>query len=386
MRPATKDIYLRDNEIKGFICKCSVAGTRTFIFEYKDRARTTRRVTIGRHGILTVSHARRRATQLSAERQMGGNPGKERSDRSASPTVNALAKLWLNEGVPSRRRNRAPTKAKTIRDYEGWLLRHILPAIGKMKAEAVESAHIEKIMRSLNDRKTTANRCLAVVSSLFGYAIRKKLATTNPASGVDRFEESKMERILTTEELQLLGDVLKSAEQAGENQSGVDCVRLLLATGARTSEIVQLRWKQVDFDQEKIHLPDSKTGEGEILLGGAATELLHEIHKRHTDDGYADLDCWVIPGAAGGHLKSLSKLWARWRDRAGISDCRLHDLRHSFASKMANNGVPLIVIAGLLRHASIVTTERYTHADEKMKRSAANAVSSQITGTLNRNE
>ena len=77
--PATKDTYVWDLAIKGFALKVTPPGTKTYLFEYKDRSRKTRRVTIGRHGVITAEQARDRAKTIAADVELGGDPAAERS-------------------------------------------------------------------------------------------------------------------------------------------------------------------------------------------------------------------------------------------------------------------------------------------------------------------
>ena len=202
LSPGVKDAYLWDFTVKGFALKVTPRGTKTYLFEYKDRSRKTRRVTIGHHGVLTADQARERAKTLAAEVELGGDPASDRTKHRAALTVAQLAEKWLSDHVETRR------KAKTLEDYRGWVARHIVPAIGSMRVPDVQVQDVEKIFQSLSTHPTTANRVLAVISSMFTFAIRQHLVRDNPARGIEKNQEKKRKRHLSAEELLRLGEVL----------------------------------------------------------------------------------------------------------------------------------------------------------------------------------
>jgi len=375
LSPSSKDAYVWDSLIKGFALKVTPPGTKTYLFEYKDRSRRTRRVTIGRHGIITAEQARDEAKALAAEVELGGDPAADRSDRKSAPTVSALAEQWLGEHVTARR------KSKTLRDYRGWLERHILPVIGLVKVPEVRPQDIEKIVRSLSDHPTTANRVLAVISSMFTFAIRQHLVRDNPARGIERNGEIKRTRHLSPEELARLGEVLLTAEKRGDNQPGINAVRLLLLTGMRRGEVEALQWGFVDWDRGRICLPDSKSGEKSVPLGQPAIDLLTAIRAKQEEKTARSENGFVFPGKKG-HLIGLPKMWRKWRAEAGLDGVRIHDLRHSFASFGASSGTPLFVIGGVLGHKSTATTDRYAHLQDDPAKTAADSISSSIDAAL----
>jgi integrase len=376
LSPGLKDAYVWDTAIKGFSLKITPPGTKTYLFEYKDRSRKTRRVTIGHHGVITAEQARERAKTLAAEVELGGDPASDKASHRTALRVSELADRWLSEHVKARR------KPKTLHDYRGWLDRNILPIIGSMKIPEVQVQDVEKVVRALSDRPITANRVLAVISSMFTFAIRQHLVRDNPARGIEKNQEKKRKRHLSTDELQRLGDVLDVAEARGDNQTGIDAVRFLLFSGMRRGEVETLQWNFIDWGSSRVHLPDSKTGEKTLPLGTPAMDLLLEIRERQTGTGSFDEKGYVFLGKEG-HLVGLPKMWRKWRSEAGLGDVRAHDLRHSFASVGASNGTPLFVIGGILGHKSTSTTDRYAHLQDDPARIAADNISTSISGALN---
>jgi integrase len=224
----------------------------------------------------------------------------------------------------------------------------------------------------------------------------------NPVRGIRRYPSRKAERFLSSAELKALGDVLTAAEKAwsayqtslatwhaggctgprpkASNEvvtpTVVAAIRLLLFTGCRKSEILTLKWAHVDFERSCLRLPDSKTGSKVVLLGAPALLLLDSL-PRTADNPH------VLPGAkSGGHLVGLPKAWERVREASGLTDVRLHDLRHSFASAGAAVGDSLLIIGKLLGHRDAKTTARYAHLADHPLKAAADRISSAIAGAM----
>ena len=376
--PGVKDTYIWDATVKGFALKVTPRGTKTYLFEYKDSSRKTRRVTIGHHGVLTADQARERAKTLAAEVELGGDTASHRTKRRAALTVSQLADSWLSDHVAARR------KATTLHDYRGWVGRHIVPEIGSMRVSDVQVQDVEKIVRDLSNHPTTANRVLAVISSMFTFAIRRHLVRDNPARGIEKNRERKRKRHLSAEELLRLGEVLLAAEERGDNQTGINAIRFLLFTGMRRGEVETFRWSFVDWHYSRVHLPDSKSGEKVLPIGQPAIELLTLIRESQKQTSTHDENGYVFPSAkANRHLVGLPKMWRKWRSEAGLEDVRIHDLRHSFASVGASSGTPLFVIGGILGHKSTATTDRYAHLQDEPARTAADSISTTIAAALN---
>jgi integrase len=201
---------------------------------------------------------------------------------------------------------------------------------------------------------------------------------SNPARHVRKYREVKRERYLSTQELQQLGRTLAQAQAEGsESPFVLAAIALLVLTGARLTEILTLRWVEVDLERQLLRLADSKTGPKTIYLNDAATNLLRTI-PRLADNLY------VIAGAKkGARLVNLQKPWRRIRARAGLADVRIHDLRHSFASVAAGVGLSLPVIGKLLGHTQPVTTARYAHLAIDPIRAASNLIGDEIASVMN---
>jgi integrase len=149
---------------------------------------------------------------------------------------------------------------------------------------------------------------------------------------------------------------------------------LLLLTGGRRNEITQAKWEYVNWERRTLLVPLSKSGKPRaIALNGPALALLRAIPR--SDNPY------IFPSPVNGKPSaSLFFPWDRIRKRAGLADVRLHDLRHSYASFLVNQGISLYVVQGLLGHAHSRTTQRYAHLAHETLLDAAERVGDVVGG------
>ena len=268
----------------------------------------------------------------------------------SSPTINDLAEKYMIEHAP---RKKAASQGE---DKRLWV-KYILPAFGSMKVAALTRADIAKLHHSFQHAPTTANRILSLLSKalnlaeLWGY----RLEHSNPCAHAKKYAENKRERFLNQEEIAHLMSVLDEEAKDARQVWIVYAIRLLLLTGCRLNEILTLKWQEVDFDAQCLRLSDSKTGKKVVYLSSPTITLLKEM-PRGWQNPYV-----ICGGKEGAHLVNLQKPWRRIRNKAGLKDVRLHDLRHTFASIAASKGLSLPIIGALLGHKQAATTARYAH-------------------------
>ena len=253
--------------------------------------------------------------------------------------------------------------------YQGSLRNHILPALGTMPIDKVGRTEAAALHYGLRDTPRAANRALMVLSKMFRLAEDWGLAPAgnNPCRFVLKYKEGKRERFLTPEESRRVGRELCALELEGELRArAAAALRLLMLTGCRLREILTLRWDDVDRGAGELRLRDAKTGARMVPLTPTAEDVLAGITRVPGNP-------WVFPGAnPDSHLSQLSTHWQRVRERAGIEDVRIHDLRHSFASRALALGEGLTMIGSLLGHTDVGSTARYAHlARDTEKMSAA---------------
>ncbi len=387
--PGKRDAFLWDTDLTGFGLKVTPAGNRIYVLQYRF-GRRLRRYTIGKHGApWTPEEARREAARLLGLVAAGTDPTDVKAETRRALTITELCDLYLAEGCTTKRPSTLVTDRRNIE-------RHIKPLLGRKGVRDVKGADIERFQRDVAGGKTAADlrtkprgraivaggkgaalRTLAVLGAIFTFAVKRGLRPDNPVRGVARFKGQKKERFLTTSELAQLGDALNAAEREGFNPVAIAAIRLLVMTGARKAEILTLRWKWVDFERSCLRLPDSKTGAKVVPLGAPALELLASLPRVENNP-------YILPGKkAGGHFVGLQKAWARLRERAGLPDVRVHDLRHSFASVAVAGGESLYLIGKVLGHRQARTTEAYAHLQDDPVRAVADRTAGRIAAAMN---
>lgn len=371
-RPKTEQIFVWDSEVRGFGLRVLPSGQRSYIIQYRARGRT-RRMTLGKHGTLTPQTARNMAIRHLSNVRDGADPLQARQEGSSSPSVRELTERYLDEHA------RVKKKPSSVEFDEATIKRLVIPNLGTLKVRDACREDIARLHHSLHKKPMMANRLVALLSKMFNLAERWGLRPdhSNPCRHIERYPEQRRQRFLSPAELTRLGEALSKTEgKCREVRTAVAAIRLLIFTGARRGEILNLRWDYVDFEARRLVLPDSKTGPKIILLNAPAHDLLSELAK----------DCdgeWVIPGLRPRQpLVGLTRIWYRVRKDANLEDVRLHDLRHSFASVAAGSGVPLLVIGRLLGHTQPVTTARYAHLADNPLREATEKIGARVAAAL----
>ena len=394
--PREATYLVRDTEVKGFVLVVTPAGAKSYAVDYRagsGRGSPKRRLTIGKHGSpWTPETARIEAKRLLAEVAAGRDPVTAQQEERNALTFGELIDLYLAEGAGHKR-------ASTLKADQGRIEHHLRPLLGRMRADRVGRAEVERMRNAVAAGKTAeaigngenrrpgsiatggkgaAAQSVALVSSIYAFAIGRGLYADNPARGVKKAPVRKVERFLSEAEIARLAEALDAEAQQSGNPYPPAAIKLLLLTGCRKGEIANLRWEHVDSERECLRLPDSKTGAKVVYLNAPARALLQEL-PRMADNPR------VIPGMrADSAGPAIDKVWSRVREAAGLSDVRLHDLRHSFASVGAAGGLSLPIIGALLGHKHAATTARYAHLSADPLRAANDAVGARIAAAMSR--
>ena len=361
-----RDAIWWDRDLPGFGVRVYRSGARVYLVQGSG-PHGAKRVALGRHGVLPAAEARRRAAAVLARIRAGTEP-RPGPDADRPPTVADLAERYLREYVAVR------CKPATVRGYRQVIRQHIVPMLGKLPVTGVGRVQVAELHYRLRKTPVAANDTVGALSRMFNRAEAWGMvpAGSNPCRGVRRYRTRRLERFLTEEEFRRLGETLDALEAVGwVPVHAAAALRLLMLTGCRSGEIVGLRWEDVHLECNEIRLRDSKTGPRTVALAPAAARVLAELPRLPGNP-------WVVVGARpGSRLTHIAHYWYRVRGRAGLEDVRLHDLRHSFASRALALGEPLPMIGRMLGHSRIQTTARYAHlARDSVRESAARVAGS----------
>ena len=216
----------------------------------------------------------------------------------------------------------------------------------------MERTHVLALQQKLSGSPSQANTVVKTLSHMYRLAEGWGMVPEgcNPCRSVEKYPERKRQRFLTDAEFARLGRVLDKAVE-GDRASllSVTAIRLLILTGCRRNEILSLRWEDVDLDAGELRLADAKTGPRAVQLPPLAADILEALPHQAASP-------WVLPGhSPDTHLSSIYQFWLDVRANAGLEDVRLHDLRHSYASRALALGEPLQMIGKLLGHNDIET-------------------------------
>ena len=367
---------LMDTEQPGFGVRCQSKAVVYFVRKYVRGQRHFE--TIGEHGTggLTATTARERASRIIMAIRDGLTPAERRAREKAMPTVTELADQWLEVHVDVH------LKPGTQKFVRSTLKTKVIPQIGRVRVDQLQHAHVASMHRRHRTTPTAANRAVAIVSKLMSFAEREghRPPGTNPARNVDRYPERKRECFLSIDDFAALGVALSARETRDRHSTFARAaIGMLLLSGMRLREVLQLRWTEVDLARGLLFLRDSKTGAKPVILGKHAIELLSTLPRQAQSP-------WVFPSSVdpAKPMYDLKKAWSTVTRLANLNGVRIHDLRHSFASVAAGSGGSLPMIGRLLGHTQTQTTARYAHLANDPARALADVASAKIAAAIGR--
>lgn len=434
------DDFYWDSELGRFAVRVAPTGRKTFLISYTSPTSfKARRHTIGAFtpGPWTAVKARARAKQLLKAVDEGEDPQGTKVAQRTAPTVSDLADRYIRDHLPRK-------SPKSQRDDARMIEVEILPRLGDRRVADVHLGDIEALRdgiasrinpRTGKGRTVKANHVLALVSKMFSLSLKplagedipwRDRAQGNPVQGCERYSEEAVERFFSQAEIAALSDSLSLRGTT----PAVNAIRLLMLTGARPGEVLAAQWPEFDHDPGYWIRPSSHTKARRVLrvpLSPGAIELINQVRKARSKSPRAKNSPFVFPGQrAGEPIQQLRSTWdflsghasvSLWKAsidpkvaklvsdlEAGLkrrplaSECkaaaahlgldlppyltegRLYDLRHTFASVGAGRGMSLQIIGKLLGHTVAKTTMRYSHLSDHALQAATDMIGSDIAG------
>jgi integrase len=339
--PGRSDLIVFDDTLPGFGVRIRAGGKRVWIAQYR-MGQKQRRVTIGSVETIDPDQARRAAKSILAKVHLGSDPQATKTEAKARAhlTLGAMIEPYLE--FASRR-----LKARTLVETNRYL---------RTSWKPLHSLAIEKITRrtialqlselTLTNGPIAANRARIALSSFFTWAMREGLADTNPVVGTNRpTEERSRDRVLTNYELARIWAACRDDDYGR-------IVRLLILTGQRREEVGGMAWSELDLQQACWSIPRDRTKNSlphDVPLSKAAIEVLQDCPRREGRQ--------LVFGEAGGPFQGWSKAKAALDKRIlesgrQIPAWRLHDIRRTVATRMAELGTLPHVVEAVLNHIS----------------------------------
>jgi integrase len=388
IEPAPAGALVRyDDKLAGFGVRVMSSGRRFYFVRYRNKYGRSRWFTIGEHGKVTADAARTKAQRILQTVAVDGrDPSGEREAFRAAPTVNDLLDRYVTEHLEQR------NGPRTIESFKGIVERDIRPEIGPLKVAAVTRQDMHKLHAARSATPRQANMMLSVCSKVFNLAEVWEMRPegSNPCRKIDRYRETHRERFLSAEELGRLGTTLRQAESVGlPRKNGIPtlyrrvtttAIELLLFTGCRLSEVLNLKWDQINFADGKITLLTTKSGRPQqVTMNAPARQVLKALEASKCSE-------WVLPSISS-TKRPLSKAgieaaWAKLRTAAQLDDVRLHDLRHTVGTYAAQSGANAFLVRDLLRHKNLAMTGRYVNRADGPVRTLSDQVGERIAAAM----
>lgn len=355
-----------DSEVKGLGVRIYPGDQKAYVLSYRIYGRK-RLMTLGSCNLVTPDEARHRAKKHLLGAKDGRDPLEAKQKAAKGETIKDLCRTFLEQYSKVHKRS--------WRDDERRIRQYLLPAWGNLKAVSIKPADAAALHRRIGEaHKYEANRVIELMSKMFALAQRWGFVAdghTNPAKGIEHYREEKRDRWVTPEELPKLAEAIDQEQ----NPYARAAVWMYLLTGARKSELLKARWDDLNVERRELRLPETKAGRIHYVpLSEPAMTLLANIPRLAGNP-------YILPGLkSGAHLVNISKPWGRIRKAAGVEDVRLHDLRRTVGSWLAQAGNSLHLIGRVLNHSNPNTTAVYARFGQDHVREALEAHAKRIMG------
>ena len=338
--PKDRPYIVRDDETPGLIVKVYPTGRKTFFLDVLVEKRHDM-FKLGVWPDLNVAQVREKAKKMRADLAQGKNP---KAEKKEGVTLGEFFEVYMD---------RHGNQKKSAKEYLSLYRQHLEPW-KNYKLQEITRHKIESLHRKVGEKTPVrANRLLALVSSIFVQAsLWGYHRGDSPSRGIKKFKEISRDRFLSGEELARFFDAL----DLSESETFKDFVLLALFTGARRSNVLGMRWRDIDFERNVWKIPGEVSKNGDPMQIPLGPDVLDILRRRRANTS----SVFVLPGpAARGHYREPSKAWATLLKRAKLEDLRIHDLRRSMGSWMTIGGTSLPIVGKALGHKTSQATSIY---------------------------
>lgn len=338
--------YYNDEKVPHLQLMVTDKGTKSFKV-YKRINGTPNRVTLGKYPQMTPEQARKEATLVTSDILSGNNPNSDKRKRTKEETFEKLFSYYHENYCKIHKK----TWKEDERNFDKYL-----KSLHKKKATDIKKIDIEKLLKNIstNNGIYTANRNFELIRAFYNKINEWEIVQYNPCLNVKKFKEKSRERFLSAEELPKLFDAIDKYP----DKTMRDFFYTLLFTGARKSNVIEMKWEDIRIKEKTWRIPETKNGESlEIALSEPVMEILQ---SRKTDKNKSKI--WVFHtnrASKKGHITEPKKAWAKILEISEIENLRMHDLRRTLGSWQAAMGSNSYVIGKSLGHKSQSATAIY---------------------------
>ena len=335
--------YFYDTKIKGLELMVTEQGTKSFKVYRKFNGKPVR-VTLGKYPEMTIENARNEAQRVIADMISGKNPNEEKKNIRSETTFGEMFKIFMERHSKIIKKSWIADEQDVPRFLNHWFERK-LSTITKQEIQLIH----EKIRKE--NGLYQANRMLARIHIIYNKAIEWGWSGTNPASSIKKFKEKSRDRFLHPDELPRFFESL----EAEPNSTIKDYIYVSLFTGARKSNVLSMKWEDINFERCEWLIPETKNGES---LRVHLIEKVIDVLKNRLQ--LSPNSKWVFESIGKtGHLVEPKSGWKRILQRADLKDLRLHDLRRTLGSWQAATGANSYIIGRSLGHKNQQSTAIY---------------------------
>ena len=362
--PVGKRVDYFDTSTNHLTLRVSHVGTKAFVL-YRKIDGVAERLTLGRYPTMTIDQARRMVAQHNGSIAVGQNPAEEKRSLRQESTLGEVFDRYMVEYAKPRKKSWEIDEQRYNVHLVHWQ---------NKKLSTIKKQHVQKLLTHIaeNQRfiegvdklgrrkvkkvggKGASNQILRLLRKVFNQAIDWGWEGDNPCTRIKEYKSQSRDRFLEGDELP------KFFEALGEEPNTVarDYILASLLTGARRTNVLEMRWDQINLERREWLIPETKNEESQRLPLISAMLTLLKDRKAEANGSE-----WVFPShGSTGHLTNPDKTWKRVLARAGIENphgTRLHDLRRSMGSWQANTGASLSIIGKSLNHKNVNTTAIY---------------------------
>jgi integrase len=373
IKPTGKLFSVKDEKTPGLILMVTPKGAKTF-YSYRWLANKPERIKLGTFPAMTIEQARAKAAEVNGAVAKDHNPAEAKRAIRAEPTFAEVFERFLKE---KRNRSGKPMSDRNATEYRRVVATHLNGITGRKLSEITP----ERVKAAAGKVKSPsqANKVKAIISAVFNWARDEGITgQANPAQAIKSKAIPSRERFLLPSEF-------PQFMRAVEASTLRDFFLLALFTGARRSNLQEMRWQDVNLEEFTWTIPKTKNGDPQtIALPPEAVEII-KARRAEAIVGAA----YVFPGRGkSGHLVEPKKAWDQILEAAGLENLRIHDLRRTLGSWQARQGASLTVIGKSLGHRSQQATAIYSRLDlDPVRASVEMATAAMVeAGKLNSEE